>query len=839
MTVAFTLALLTTSALLWGGVAFASIPIIIHLLSRRRVRKVRWAAMQWLLNAMKRHQRRLRLENWLILAMRVAALILLGLALARPILTDSPLAGLLENKRSVYLVLDNSYSTDAKMDARSVFEAVKNEAELVFKTMSREDTVCVILTNDPDEEVTAGVLPHVLVPRTVGSEGVDRAKEEVATLQPRHATANWPATLRTVQGQMAPEDVNRLVVVVTDLQAQNWLRAKRETIDDEADAGDEPAGNGAVRNGADGNGSDGSGAADQPAGFDRIRERMMSILRQPSQMQIIDVARGDRRNLGVQAIDNRTPSGAFVGRPLNLVVSVANYGAVEVVGAQLEVYIDGRPTPQRFPVPALPAADIGLRIPKPGVEQVPVDLGRNTFESPGSHEIRCKVVPPRSEPGADALGLDSERWFALDVRPRIEIVAWTRKSRDAKMSELMYLQGLYEGDGSGNGPGLPGPASLYGFRHVSQESDLVRALSNRHRESIDLIVLANVAPRDPNMVRMLREYVSEGGGLLVFTGDNHRAPEAFNDAFHGETPEERLSPYAIRAAEVRDPAKQEQHFEFDYGEQEDPHPLARPFVAGDEWTKTYRPQIWGRTPFVVPAPDPSVTDGDKTDERADGVVLRYTDGEAAIVTSKVGYGRTVWISTSLDYGWMFKALFPFLPIFLEESALYLTKPDDAGQNLGIGDPLRSTLPLGAQEPRLSIPGGTQRAVSTTGDEGPEGGRASIEWPQVGTVGVWKLAYQLQDPTGEVRKIEHHFAVNPDPAEGSLLPASPDALSEGIPSELGLSFPKTYGETGKELVEAREGEVTKYVLWLLIALLVLESFLAMRFGRRSTSTAEAS
>ncbi len=810
------LALLTTSALLWGGVALASIPIIIHLLSRRRVRKVRWAAMQWLLNAMKRHQRRLRLENWLILAMRVAAIILLGLALARPILTDSPLAGLLENKRSVYLVLDNSYSTDAKMDARSVFEAVKNEAELVFRTMSREDTVCVILTNDPDEEVTAGVQPHVLVPRTVGTEGVDRAKKAVATLQPRHASASWPATLESVQNQMAPEDVNRLVVIVTDLQAQNWLRPERETLADDAAAEGEAA----------------------PEGLDRIREHMIAILRRPSQMQIIDVARGERRNLGIREIENRTPSGAFVGRPLNLVVSVANYGAAEVNDAQLEVYVDGRPTPQRFAVPTLPAADVGMRIPKPGVEQVQVDLGRNTFESPGSHEIRCKVVPPRSDPGADALGLDSERWLAVNVRPRIEIVAWTRRSRDAKMSELMYLQGLYEGDTSGNGSGTVGPASLYGFRHVTQESDLVRAMSNRHRETVDLVVLANVTPRDPNMVRMLREFVREGGGLLVFTGDNHRTPEPFNDAFYGDAPEDRLVPYPIRAAQVRDPAKQEQHFELDYGEQEDPHPLAQPFVAGDEWTKTYRPQIWGRTPFVVPEPESGGTD-DEEPEEAEGVVLRYTDGEAAIVTSKVGYGRTVWISTSLDYGWMYKALFPFLPIFLEESALYLTKPDDTGQNLGIGDPLRATLPMGAQEPRLSIPGGTQRAVSTTGDEGPEGGRASIEWPQVGTVGIWKLTYDVQDPTGEVRKIEHHYAVNPEPIEGALLPATTSALREGIPAELGLTFPQTYGDTGKEIVEAREGEVTRYVLWILLALLLLESFLAMRFGRRSTSTPEAS
>ena len=82
----------------WGlvsaGAALTAVPILIHLLNRRRVRVVRWAAMAWLLAAMRRNQRRLKLENWLILALRVAAVLLLGVALARPVLTDSALSAL-------------------------------------------------------------------------------------------------------------------------------------------------------------------------------------------------------------------------------------------------------------------------------------------------------------------------------------------------------------------------------------------------------------------------------------------------------------------------------------------------------------------------------------------------------------------------------------------------------------------------------------------------------------------------------------------------------------------------------------------------------------------------
>ena len=46
-----------------GGLALTSLPIIIHLLNRRRFNKVPWAAMEYLLRAMKRNRRRMQMEH--------------------------------------------------------------------------------------------------------------------------------------------------------------------------------------------------------------------------------------------------------------------------------------------------------------------------------------------------------------------------------------------------------------------------------------------------------------------------------------------------------------------------------------------------------------------------------------------------------------------------------------------------------------------------------------------------------------------------------------------------------------------------------------------------------
>ncbi|MFK7819117.1 MAG: BatA domain-containing protein, partial [Planctomycetaceae bacterium] len=61
------------------GAALVSIPIIIHFLNRMRFKKVRFAAMEFLLKSDKRNRRRVMIEQLLLLAMRCAMVLLLVL----------------------------------------------------------------------------------------------------------------------------------------------------------------------------------------------------------------------------------------------------------------------------------------------------------------------------------------------------------------------------------------------------------------------------------------------------------------------------------------------------------------------------------------------------------------------------------------------------------------------------------------------------------------------------------------------------------------------------------------------------------------------------------------
>src|SRR5476651_2448634 len=68
---------------LFIAAALISVPIIIHLINRMRFKRVRWAAMEFLLKAAKRTRRRLIIEQLLLLALRCLLIALIGLLVSR------------------------------------------------------------------------------------------------------------------------------------------------------------------------------------------------------------------------------------------------------------------------------------------------------------------------------------------------------------------------------------------------------------------------------------------------------------------------------------------------------------------------------------------------------------------------------------------------------------------------------------------------------------------------------------------------------------------------------------------------------------------------------------
>src|SRR5437764_14881575 len=66
-----------------AGGALVSSPVIIHLINRLRYRRVRWAAIEFLLKSQKRNRRRLIIEQLILLALRCLLVLLFGFLMAR------------------------------------------------------------------------------------------------------------------------------------------------------------------------------------------------------------------------------------------------------------------------------------------------------------------------------------------------------------------------------------------------------------------------------------------------------------------------------------------------------------------------------------------------------------------------------------------------------------------------------------------------------------------------------------------------------------------------------------------------------------------------------------
>ena len=92
------------------GLLAASLPILIHLLNRRKLQRIQFPAVRFILLSQKRISRSYRLRHWLLLALRTLAVVFLVLLLANPIFQTG--AGLFAGGGPVSLVvlLDNSLS---------------------------------------------------------------------------------------------------------------------------------------------------------------------------------------------------------------------------------------------------------------------------------------------------------------------------------------------------------------------------------------------------------------------------------------------------------------------------------------------------------------------------------------------------------------------------------------------------------------------------------------------------------------------------------------------------------------------------------------------------------
>src|SRR5438552_17316580 len=123
-----------------AGGALISSPIIIHLINRMRFKRLRWAAMEFLLKSQKRNRRRLIIEQLILLLLRCLLIALAAFLLSRFI--GFTFGSNYEQKANLHvLVIDDSVSMKDKVKNKDeCFAVAKRAAKKVTEQIAQSTT---------------------------------------------------------------------------------------------------------------------------------------------------------------------------------------------------------------------------------------------------------------------------------------------------------------------------------------------------------------------------------------------------------------------------------------------------------------------------------------------------------------------------------------------------------------------------------------------------------------------------------------------------------------------------------------------------------------------------
>lgn len=286
--------------LLLLGLAAVSVPIIIHLLNRRKFQKVVWAAMRFIQTSVEKNQKRMRIEDMILLALRCLLLVLLALALARPAFKNSGADFLGQSKVTAVLILDNSASMGMSDGTATRFEKAKQAAEQSLETMPSGSATAVLLASD----IANGVIPEPTFDLNLARKAIreapltDRASDLLPSVQ---------RALDTLKPRLG---IRKEIYLITDGQLAGWKQMTEI-------------------------------------------QKLLESSQRDVRSHIVLVSEHEERNLAVT--DLRNASGLVpVNQPVRFEARVSNLGREAVSNIRVSLSADNEPPSDEFTIDSLP-----------------------------------------------------------------------------------------------------------------------------------------------------------------------------------------------------------------------------------------------------------------------------------------------------------------------------------------------------------------------------------------------------------------------------------------------------------------------------------------------------
>lgn len=218
-----------------AAAALVSVPIIIHLINRMRFKRVRWAAMEFLLKAQKRNRRRLIVEQLLLLLLRCLLVALTGFLVLRFVgFSFSDLA----SKQGVHIVLlDDTLSTN---DAWKDNGVTKTSFEVAKKDIVLDKIVKALVQTNASDKLILMPATKIALDADYQPKSYDRLstesryqelKSDLDAIEPTLIHASMQQAVKKVQDWVNNNGESRVTLhIVSDFRQRDWARPEAENL---------------------------------------------------------------------------------------------------------------------------------------------------------------------------------------------------------------------------------------------------------------------------------------------------------------------------------------------------------------------------------------------------------------------------------------------------------------------------------------------------------------------------------------------------------------------------------------------------------------------------------
>jgi len=787
-----------------------AVPILIHLLARRRFKRIRWAAIDFLVDAERRNRRRIRMEEWILLALRCLAILLIALIVSRPFFKPTGLAfgwGKSARTERVF-VIDDSFSMgylSAEQESTS-FDRAKLAVRRVLQGILRET---------PDDTVTIARMSGVESPivssaflRVAESEELFSRLDALTTTE---ESIDPQSVMESVADLLAREPgiTSAAVYVISDFQRHNWIQPEAP------ESGDSEGG--------------GKVGAFGP---------LMTWVTQDRAMRLVLINVGDERAANTAITSLAVQGGRLVaGTTATIRATVANHASGPVENLRLDTALGQ----------IMQSSKVIRELAPHQRASIDLDL---ELAATGFHTVRAELPP-------DPLPIDNVRYLAANVAGAIRILIVNGEPSRAGTStvdsfddEVAFLATALRPEGE--------VFSGHELRVVDEVE-----LEDVNLAAFHTVILANVYRISEPAVESLEQYVHRGGGLIVFLGDQVDAG-LYNAALYREG--DGLLPAQL--TEIKSAAGEAHLVVADRL-----HPAMRGLsLEGDPLGIGLIPffQYFRCVPFEA-LPDQAGEQSDQTEPRPSGsghsrparVIARFDDAEenAAIIERPLGRGRVVLITTAADKEWHQWPDHPtYLPVMTELVRHVASRGDRENEHL-VGSTIELPIdpallrpevivrtPMYPAEPEISVtavPVGDNPGLTMSWEHTdvsgmyqfiftPRQGGAAISREQeragglnprgaAGDVSEDRTPLELSSPPDVTM-----LAVNVDPSESDLATVQQDELRRTMED---VPFEYVEGLDMLGLATAEAGiEFWRFFLIAAVSALMVEQFLAWKWGR---------